>query len=492
MRVVGAVGAITRLFSLAYLLPLLTALLYDGPGGAHGVLVFAAVGGASFVLGSAMRFAARNVEGELRDRDAYLTVGLGWLWLCLLGMLPFLLMGALTSPIDAFFETMSGLTTTGATVMTSLETTPRSLIMWRAVLQFLGGMGIIVLSVAIISRLTQGGIQMLQAEAPGPSVTRIAPRLAQTARILWGVYLTMTAVLFVLLCIVLWQHGFGVKQTVFEAVVHTFTTISTGGFSSHDASIAYFDDWLLEVLLIVFMLVSGTNYTLHYHLFRGQGVRLWRDPEWRFFMATYLVASVVLAGVLWQDGGGLLGGLRAASFTVASLITSTGFGTSDFDAWPEVAKAMLLLLMVTGATAGSTGGGLKHIRVLLIAKIIRRHLRLMLHRRAVVPVRLGHRVIEGPALMAVVAFFVAFIGVWALGTLFLLFTDSHFPSAIDAASASISALSNMGPGLGVVGPTHTYAALDGASKLMLSFEMWFGRLEIFTALLVFTPETWRH
>jgi trk system potassium uptake protein TrkH len=392
-------------------------------------------------------------------------------------------------PIDAFFESMSGLTTTGSTVITGLDDVLPSVLVWRALLQFLGGMGIIVLSVALISRMTQGGMQMLQAESPGPSFNRIAPRLASTARILWSVYLIMSATLFVILAAVLYAQGFDLKQTIFESLVHTMTTISTGGFSSHDASIGYFDSWLVEGLLIIFMLVSGVNYALHFHLLKGEPRKLTSDPEWRFFIGTYLIACLVLMGILWNDP---LGGLRAAAFTAASLVTSTGFATVNYDAWPEGAKMVLLLLMVTGASSGSTGGGLKIARVMLIMQLVRQRIRIGINPRAIIPIRVGHRVIKESTTSAVAAFFVVFIAVWLAAAFILLVTDSHFTSILDAASASITALSNMGPGFGVVGPTQTFADLNSSSKLLLSLEMWFGRLEIFSALIIFSPEAWRH
>ncbi len=498
LRVTGAVGAITRLFSYAFLLPLGISLVYDpyemhriGLALPRATLVFAGCFAFTWLLGTAMRRAER-AELPSRDSDAYLTVGVGWIILCLVGMIPFLMDRVLRSPVDAFFETMSGITTTGATVIPVLEDIDPSILMWRAFLQFIGGMGIIVLSVAVISKLTQGGLQMIQAEAPGPSVSRIAPRLAQTARILWGVYLAMAAILFALLFVVMLRHGMGLHQTFYEALLHTFTTISTGGFSNHTASIAFFDDWVLEAIIIAFMLVSGTNYTLHYHLLRGQARPLWKDPEWRFFMGTFALMALLMTGILWRAGVAVGQALRDASFTSASLITSTGFGTADFDQWPALLKMLLLLLMITGATAGSTGGGMKHIRILLIFKLIRREIVRILHPKAVVPIRLGGREIKSRTLLATVAFFGAFIGIWLFGALALMFMDPAFGSPIDAASASISALSNMGPGLGVVGPTQNYAALTSPSKLLLAMEMWIGRLEVFTALVVFTPEAWRH
>ncbi len=502
LRVVAAVGAITRLFSLAFLLPVLIAVVYDpydvallGVFVPRNVLVFLLCFAFCYAVSAVLRtLSSRVADEDLQEREAYLTVGLGWLLLCLLAMLPFMLSGVLRSPVDAFFETMSGLTTTGATVMAGdLDAVSHSIMIWRAFLQFIGGMGIIVLGVAILAKLTHGGMQMLQAEVPGPTVGRVAPRLAQTARLMWGVYLSLAGVLFVILCAVFaLRHGMGGREVFFEALLHTFTTLSTGGFSNHSLSIAHFDDALLEGILIVFMLIAGTNFTLILLVSYGNWQALVKDPEWRFYMLNFGLVSLLMTGILWRAGGALWNSLRDATFIVASLMTSTGFGTADFDAWPAVAKFLAIFLMVAGGTAGSTAGGMKMARILLLFKVVQRELTRIKHPQAVVPIRIAGRVVKPATVMAAVGFFFAFVTIWVVCTVLLVALDPHFTDVVDAASASISAISNIGPGLGVVGPTQNYASLTAASKLILSAEMWFGRLEIFTALLVFMPGTWRH
>ncbi len=499
LRVVGAVGSITRLYALAFLLPAVMALFYDvadlkvlGFGVARNFLLFLLCAGLSFALGESLRWAASRVsEEDLADREAYLTVGIGWIVLVALSALPFLLTGTLRSPVDAFFESMSGISTTGSTVITNLEAVTPSVHMWRAFIQFIGGMGIIVLSVAVLARLTQGGMQLLQAEAPGPSVTRLRPRLAQTAKSLWAIYLLISLVLFVILLGLILQSGTAGKAAFFDALLHTFTTLSTGGFSNHGASISYFDSWIFEAVIIVFMLIAGTNFTLHYHALHGDWRQMWKDAEWRFFMATFVLGTLTITGLVWHAGASLTSALRGGAFNVASLSTSTGFGTADFDAWPAAAKFLLFLVMVTGGAAGSTAGGMKHVRILILFKIVRRELMKIVHPKAVVPVRLGGKALQEATLMAVVAFFFSYVALMMLGTFVLTASDPAL-GAVDAAGASVSALSNMGPGFGVVGPTQNYAALLPSSKLLLSLLMWFGRLEIFTALLLFNPGSWRN
>ncbi len=499
LRVVGAVGSITRLYALAFVVPLLASLAYDpaqtrvaGVTVPRDALVFVASGLTTYLVGEFLRFGARRVAHEdLADREAYLTVGIGWMVLVVLSGLPFLLSGTLTSPIDAFFEAMSGITTTGSTVIGDLEAVSPSVHIWRALMQYIGGMGIIVLSVAVLARLTQGGIQLLQAEAPGPSVTRLRPRLAQTAKSLWGIYLLFTVVLFVILLGLLLGDGFGAKEAFYEALLHTFTTIATGGFSNHSTSMAYFDSWIFEAVVILFMLISGTNFTLHYHALRGDWRQLVRDAEFRFYISTVVLGTLAVTGILVRAGMDAVEALRGSAFSVASLATSSGFGTADFDAWHPAAKLLLLLIMVTGGAAGSTSGGMKHVRILILFKIVRRELMKLVHPKAVVPVRLGGKVLQEGTLLAVVAFFFSYVALMMLGTLILATTDPLL-GAVDAAGASISALSNMGPALGVVGPTRNYAELLPSSKALLALWMWFGRLEIFTALILFSPESWKN
>ncbi len=438
-----------------------------------------------------VKISGREGTAQLRDQEAFLTVGVGWLVLCLVSMLPFMMLGVLSDPVDAFFESMSGLTTTGASVIDGeLEAVPKSLMIWRALLQFIGGMGIIVLSVALLARLTQA-TQLLRAEAPGPSVQRITPRIAQTARLLWTIYASLAALLFVILVGVLSRHHFGFKQTVYEALILTFTTISTGGFGAHADSISYFHDGLLESVLIVFMLISGMNYTLHFYALRGRPRILLQDPEWPLFLGSFAVVTLLATGLLVRAGHSMGSGFRDAVFTAASLITSTGFTTANYDLWPGATKMLLLFLMAAGATAGSTGGGIKHIRVLLMVKIVRRQMRRTLHPRGVIPVKLGNRTIEHTTILTMVAFLLSFVAIWITGAMLLMIADPGFGDMVDALGASVSALSNMGPGFGVVGPTSNYAGVTTFGKVLLALEMWVGRLEIFAAMVVFLPASWR-
>jgi trk system potassium uptake protein TrkH len=501
LRVMAAIGQILRLFSITFTVPIVISLLYDPWDSQVWFLhvpsmIWPFILAMILCLGLSYLFAAitsKVQNDDLQDKEAYLTVGIGWLTLTVIAALPFWASGVLPNFIDAFFEAMSGLTTTGATVIAGeLELVPKSVMIWRALLQYMGGMGIIVLSVALLARLTQGGLQLLQAEAPGPSVTRLRPKLAQTAKTLWAVYGILSAALFVILFLVIrFQIGMSWGDSFYDALLHTFTTISTGGFSNHTVGISFFDSWLMEAVLILFMLIAGSNFTLHYYALRGDWRRLVRDREWRMFMGIFFGSTIFAALFVWGAGQNLGLSLRDAAFTVASLGTSTGFATANYDLWPDPVRLILIILMFTGATAGSTAGGLKVVRILILMKVVGREFKKLLHPRAVVPIRLAGRPLKDDTVMAVVAFFFSFITIWMLGALFLIATDPML-NAFDGAVTAASAMGNVGPAMGALNPTMTFAGLLPSSKIVVALLMWIGRLEVFTALILFAPQTWKN
>ncbi len=501
LRVLAAISQIIRLFSVTFTVPMFIALAYDPWDSTLGAIrlpstLWPFLVAMILCLGLAFLFDAltKKVEKEeLQDKEAYLTVGIGWLVLTLIAALPFWASQVLPNFVDAFFEAMSGLTTTGATVIAGeLEAVPHSVMIWRALLQYLGGMGIIVLSVALLARLTQGGLQLLQAEAPGPSVTRVRPKLAQTAKSLWGVYGLLSAVLFfVLFTVMKFQVGLGWGDAFYDALLHTFTTISTGGFSNHTASIAFFDSWLLEAFLIVFMLIAGSNFTLHYYAMRGDWRRLLKDDEWRFFIGIYVVSMIALTIFVWAQDGFLASAFRGAAFTTAAIGTGTGYATADYDLWPDTARLVLIILMFTGAAAGSTSGGLKVIRILILLKLVSRQMRKLLHPRAVIPIRVGGRALKEETVSTAIAFFFSVLTIWLIGT-FIAVTTDPLLNLFDGAVGAASMISNVGPAMGVIGPTDNYSQLLPTTKLTFAFMMWIGRLEVFTALILFIPNTWKN
>lgn len=501
-HIVSAVGSITRIFAVIMLAPAVIAMLYEpwdyrllgGLRVPRNAIVFTVTAALAGTLWYVVDWFNRGREkGGLQEREAYVSVGIGWLFLVVLAMVPFLLSGMFGRVEDAFFEAMSGLTATGATVLTGVyEDMPRSLMFWRALLQYLGGMGIIVLSVALLTRLTHGGSPLVAAEFTGPAMQRIRPRLAETAKTLWKVYGILTAACIVAYFLAMRFHaGLATSDAIFDAVTHTFTTLSTAGFSNHADSVAFYGSWVLEVLVIVFVLGAGTNFALHYFWLKGDWRRILKDPEWRFFIGIWAFTTLAATGLLWQAGTGLVDAFRGAAFTTASIGTSLGYVTMDYDQWPDLARFLLILLMFTGASAGSTSGGIKVLRVLLLMKMLRRQLRKLVHPRAVIPVRLGRKVVPDEALMNVTAFFFAFLTIWLVGAAFLIATDPML-DVFDGAVAAASAMGNTGPAMGAVGPTDTFEPLAASSKVALALMMWFGRLELFAALLVFSPASWKN
>lgn len=499
-RLTNAIGLITRLYSLAFVVPAASALIYDAYDDVlFGIrlplhaLIFALVGLLAAGFGTALIRIAGDSNKDLGNREAYVSVGLGWMLLCLFTSLPYMLGGTLPVFMDAFFEAMSGLTTTGASVVSDLEAVDPSIHVWRTFTQFLGGMGIIVLSVAILSRLTQGGLQMLQAEVPGPTLTRSTPRIAQAMRSLWRVYLGLFGFIFAALLLdLLIRHDMNLKQAVFEAMIHAFATVSTGGFSSHSASIAYFDDAIFEAIVIIGMLAAGTNFALILTGKQNGWKRMRKDGELRLYGGIFVGVVSTVIFLLVRNGGGGLESIRDASFVIASLMTSTGFGTADYVQWPDAAQLLILFVMVGGAMAGSTSGGMKLVRIMLLCKMMAAHIKRALHPRAEIPVRVNGKPIKEQTMMAVAGFFFSFIALWVIGTLLLGFVEPAFGDLVTASSAALSALSNVGPGLGAVGPSENFSGFTMATKGIFSALMWIGRLEIFTAIILFLPETWRH
>ncbi|MFW6078407.1 MAG: TrkH family potassium uptake protein [Gemmatimonadota bacterium] len=477
--VLGVIGTALVGLSIGMLLSALVASWYrDGDTAAF--LLSAALTAAA---GVAARRIGRDT-GDLTIREGYGVVSLAWLAAGLAGAIPFLLTGAIASPTAALFESLSGFTTTGATVFDDVETLPHGILFWRALTQWLGGMGIIVLGVAILPFLGVGGMQLFRAEAPGPTPERLRPRIAQTARLLWYVYAGLTGLQALLLVL-----G-GVSP--YEAVTHALTTLSTGGFSTRNASIAAFDSAYIQYVTLGFMYLAGVSFALHYRALTSRRPRHVADPEWRFFTAIVLAAAAAIALLAWLGGGqpdaGIERTVRDALFQAVSIATTTGYVTYDYELWPLAAQMILLLLMIMGGMAGSTAGGMKAMRVSVLLRHGLTELRKSVHPRAVVPTRLGRKAVREDVLLNVFGFAMLYLLLFAGGILALTLLDHDLPTAVGAAAATIS---NIGPGLGDVGPIDNFGWIDAPSQLLLSFLMLVGRLEIFTVLLLFHPDLWR-
>ena len=417
----------------------------------------------------------------LERREGLMAVPIMWCVMTFFGSLPFLLSGAVPTFTDAFFESMSGFTTTGATVFTQIDGQPESILFWRGLIQWLGGMGIIVLFLAIFPLFGVGVLQLYRGEVPGPTPDRLVPKIGQTAKLLWGVYVMLSACQLILL----WVGG----MSVYDATLHTFTTMATGGFSPRAASIGAYDSVYIETVVIVFMLLAGTNFSLHFAAVNGRLRIYWRDPEWRFYLGVVVVVTLILTLFLAARAiFSIPTAFRHALFQVVSLMTTTGFASNDFEQWPIFAQFTLLLLFFIGGCAGSTGGAIKPMRIILLMKHAYWQLYRLLHPRAVASLRLGEQNISSDVLIVVQAFFVLYMAGFAAATLGLTLFDIDIVTAL---SAVASTLGNVGPGLGEVGPYDDYAGLPHAAKWLLSACMLLGRLEFSALLVMCLPAFWK-
>jgi trk system potassium uptake protein len=477
--VVHVCGLIVRVFGAVFLAPLAVAVLYGEYRDAAG---FGVAGVATAVIGQLMRRAGgRTTEvavESMRRVEGLAVVSGSWLLLAHLAAIPYVWVGV--GPIDALFEAMSGLTTTGATVFRDFSIFGRGIMFWRSLTQWLGGMGVIALFVAVLPRLAIGGRELFFAEASGPSDEKVSPQIRRTALVLWRLYTGLTLVLV----LALWAAGL----SVYDAVCHALTTLAAGGFSPHPLSIAGYDNPVVEWIIILFMFVAGANFALQYRaLVRGRLGVLTSDDELRAYAGVVALATVCLVLALGL-GEGLGTTVRIALFQVISILTSTGFASADFQLWNDQAKMVLLVLMFIGGCAGSAAGGPKIVRHVLLARFTLRELRRTLHPRAVLPVKLGTRVVPDSVMGGVVVFFLFYLLTFAVCAAVVVGLGADL---VTGATAAIAALGNIGPGLNQVGPMAHYADLHPVSRIVLTLTMWIGRLEVLTVLVILRPEAWR-
>jgi trk system potassium uptake protein TrkH len=462
-------GSLLFYLSFAMTVPLLWALFDRGPDRA-------ALGSAvliSMLTGRLLMFAG-TVPREIRLRESFTFVTLAWVLAAVFSALPFFLSGAIPRPVDAFFEAMSGLTTTGASILTDIEALPRGVLFWRSMTHWLGGMGIIVLFVAVFPRLGVSASHMLQAESPGPLTQRIAPRIAKTAKILWLIYILISLAQTLALLSV----GF----SLYDALTHTFGTVATGGFSTRNGSIAAFANSKAEWIIIVFMLVAGGNFALYYHMFLGRLRAVWRDGELRFYLFGAIVAALLIYIDLGQKSPETL---RTAIFQAVSIMTTTGYTTADFNEWPVFSRTLLLMLMFFGGCGGSTAGAIKQIRILVVIKYLLREVRRVIYPHTVSPLRIGHTVMPQQAVGSIVAFVGLYMLIFILSSLYLTYQGYDLITSLSAVAATQG---NIGPGLGEVGPAASYAGMTDRVKILLSCLMMVGRLEIYTVAAILIPE----
>lgn len=429
------------------------------------------------ILAIYTRNAKRNATLK---KEAYLLVSFSWVAISIFGALPFYLSGYFHTYTDAFFETISGFTTTGASILQDIESIPQGLLFWRSLTHWIGGMGIIVLSLAILPLLGIGGMQLFSAESPGPTADKIHPKVKEMAKRLWGIYLLLTLIQMGLLML-----G---DMSFFDAICHSFATMATGGFSTQNVSIAAYSPYI-QYVIIVFMILAGTNFSLHYFMLKGKWSKLKNNEEYQLYLAIILIATLVITlGLIFNNNNEIEEAFRNSLFQVVSIITTTGFVTSDYLLWPTELWVILLALFFVGGSAGSTGGGVKVMRILILIKNSLLEFRRLIHPHAIIPVRLNHRPVTQNIVFVVISFFLFYIATFAIGTITMTFIGLDFISAI---GASASSLGNIGPAIGTLGPVENYAHIPDIGKWVLGFLMLLGRLELFTVLIIFSPTFWR-
>lgn len=471
--VIHLAGMLVRLFSAAFLAPLAVALYYGERFDAVGFAVAAA---SAFVVGHLMRGVA-DEPTDLRRVEGMAVVAGTWMLVAIAGAVPYL--WASVPAVDALFESMSGLTTTGATTFADFSIFGRGIFFWRSLTQWLGGLGVIALFVAILPRLAIGGRQLFFAEAPGPTDEKLTPQIRKTAAALWMVYTLLTVAEAVALRFA--------GMDWFDAVCHGLTTLAAGGFSPHPESIMGFASPTIEWIIIGFMFLAGANFALQVRVLRGRPLTLVHDEEFRVYVGVIAVFAALGALFLWRDGAAFGDATRASLFQVVSILTTTGYASVDFQLWGDQAKMVLLVLMFVGGCAGSAAGGPKIVRHLLIARYTLRELKRALHPRAVLPVKLGGRTVPDDVMRAVLVFFLFYLLVFAICTVTVV---SFGADLVTGLTASIATLGNIGPGFNLVGPMANFGHLHPMSKVVLTLAMWIGRLEVLTVLAILRPEVW--
>ena len=407
-------------------------------------------------------------------------VAIGWTAIGLFGALPFYIGNGL-SFVDAFFESVSGFTTTGSSILTNIEALSKGLLFWRSFIQWLGGMGIIVLSVAILPFLGLGGMQLYKAEVPSPVPDKLKPRIRDTARILWKVYALISLAEVILLML----GG----MDLYDSLCHTFTTMPTGGFSTQNASIAHFNSAYFDIIFIIFMILAGINFSLHYQMLKGKPLAFWRDSECRFYFGVVIILTAVVSfniyGSVYEK---IEEALRYGAFQVVSIVTTTGYATADYEKWPAMSQLILLLCMFLGASAGSTGGGVKCLRVMLCFKFCYKELFSIIHPHAVTHIKIGGKTVPEDVMRSILGFLALYIGIFALSSVLLAGLGVDLVTSFGAVAAC---LGNIGPGFGLVGPADNFAQIPYLGKWLLIWCMLLGRLEVFTVIIFLVPEFWR-
>ncbi len=475
--VFNLVGIVLIFCSVFMVCPLLISFVYaDGAVSAIGfsLILTSASGAILYLLTRSQRGA------ELRHRDGFAVVTISWLVMSLYGSFPYIFSGFSPSFTDAYFESMAGFTTTGASVFSRLETLPEGILMWRSLTQWVGGMGIILLSIAILPMLGVGGMQLFKAEVPEIGIEKIRPRILDVAKSLWYVYAGLTGVLAILLMLC--------GMSPFDALSHSFTTMATGGFSTKSVSIAYFQDGYIDMIITFFMFLAGINFSLHFYAIKGQFWRFAKSTEFKFYCSVIIVSIIIVSlNIMLSNGYSFSDAIRYSSFQVVSIITTTGYATADYEKWPALSQMLLLCLMFFGGMVGSTGGGMKQVRVLLMFKQAYRELYHLIHPHAVSVLKLDSKSVSKETLGGIWGFLFLFL---LISVFAVLFMTALGVDIITSASTVVSAMSNVGPALGDAGPAENYSTIPTLGKWILIICMLVGRLEIYTVIVLFVPHFW--
>jgi trk system potassium uptake protein TrkH len=472
-------GTVLIFISLFMLLPIAVSLIYGHGDTMPLTLSFliTLVSGTTIYL-----ITQKHKKEELRHRDAFAVVTISWVAVTFFGALPFVLSGSIPSWTDAYFESMAGFTTTGASILTDIEALPNGILFWRSLTQWIGGMGIILFAIAILPLLGTGGMQLFKAEVPEIGVDKLRPRIIDTAKSLWFIYVGLT-----LIAAVFYMAG---GMNIFDAVCHAFTTLSTGGFSTKNASIAHFESPFIEYTVSVFMFLGGINFVLYFHLFRGDAAKLYKSSEFRFYltMVAVVVTIITAANLLLSTYDSFSDSFRYSVFQVISIMTTTGYATADYVQWSSFAQMIIFTIMFFGGMIGSTGGGIKQVRILLAIKQGYREMYQLIHPRAITSLKLDEKFLTKEILGSIWGFIFLFIFIYSIATIAMTATGLDL---ITSMSTVVSAMSNVGPALGEAGPAENYASIPLAGKWILIFCMLIGRLEIYTVLILFVPHFWK-
>lgn len=472
------IGFILVFLSIFMIFPVIISIIY---GQTDTIPLFA-----SFVItlasgGILYLFTKGHRREDVKHREAFIIVTLTWIIMSFFGSLPYLLTGTFDSLTNAYFESMAGFTTTGASVLNNIEIVPKGVLFWRSMTQWIGGMGIIVFALAILPILGTGGMQLFKAEVPEISVDKFRPRIIDTAKALWIIYLTLTATNAILL--------YTAGMELYDAVCHAFTTMATGGFSTKNASIAAFSNPLIELITSFFMFLAAINYSLYFYVFKGNFMKLWKSDEFKFYIAVTTIAVIIVTINLWGSSDiDLTESFRYSLFQVVSIMTTTGYVTADYEKWAPLGQISLIVLMFFGGMIGSTGGGIKQVRILLMIRQGYREIYQLIHPRAVTSVKLDDKFLDKEILGSIWGLIFLFLGICTIASIGISATGMDI---ITSSTTVISAMSNVGPAYGIAGPTENYSSIPLVGKWILIFCMLMGRLEIYTVLILFVPHFWK-